>query len=160
MGPSPHVWFLDAKQRLMDRNNKALWVQGITCLLCMQNSVICTRMTSLYGFQASSVLFFSSKTAPLWPDLQVCMGPRPHLWFWAHITACLAQEYRDYMGSSPRLWFCACKTATLAHELLVSICPSLHLMFLHANQRLLGQKCMSLWDPDLSCRFVHAKRRD
>ena len=31
MGPSPHVWFLDAKQRLMDRNNKSLWVPDITC---------------------------------------------------------------------------------------------------------------------------------
>ena len=34
----------------------------------------------------------SCKTATLRPDLQVCMGPRPHLWVWAHITACLAQE--------------------------------------------------------------------
>ena len=28
------------------------------------------------------------------------MGPRPHLWFWAHITACSAQEYQDHRGSS------------------------------------------------------------
>ena len=31
IGPSPHVWFLDAKQRLLDRINKSLWVPGITC---------------------------------------------------------------------------------------------------------------------------------
>ena len=31
MGPSPHVWFLEAKQRLFDRNNKSLWVPAITC---------------------------------------------------------------------------------------------------------------------------------
>ena len=31
MGPSPHVWFLDAKQRLMDRNNKSLWVPDVIC---------------------------------------------------------------------------------------------------------------------------------
>ena len=31
MSPSPHVWFLDAKQRLLDRNNKSLWVPDITC---------------------------------------------------------------------------------------------------------------------------------
>ena len=31
MGPSPHVWFLDAKQRLFDRYNKSLWVPDITC---------------------------------------------------------------------------------------------------------------------------------
>ena len=91
MGPSPHVWFLVAKQRLMDRNNKSLWVQGITCRFVHAKSVICTRMTSLYGFQASSFFFSPSKTAPLRPDLQVCMGPRSDLWFWAHITAYLAQ---------------------------------------------------------------------
>ena len=31
MGPSPHVWFLEAKQRLFDRNNKSLWVPDLTC---------------------------------------------------------------------------------------------------------------------------------
>ena len=31
MGPSPLVWFLDAKQPLLDRINKSLWVPGITC---------------------------------------------------------------------------------------------------------------------------------
>ena len=86
----------------------------------MQNSVICTSMTSLYGFQHSSA-FFSFKTATLRPDLQVCMGPILRLWFWAHITACLAQEYKVYIGCSPHLWFCACKTAWLAPEELVSM---------------------------------------
>ena len=31
MGPSPHLWFLHAKQRLLDPNNKSLWVPEITC---------------------------------------------------------------------------------------------------------------------------------
>ena len=31
MSPSPHVRFLDAKQRLLERNNKSLWVPDITC---------------------------------------------------------------------------------------------------------------------------------
>ena len=31
MGPSPHRWFLHAKQRLLDQNNKSLWVLDITC---------------------------------------------------------------------------------------------------------------------------------
>ena len=34
----------------------------------------------------------SCKTATLRPDLQVCMGPRPHMWVWAHITACLVKN--------------------------------------------------------------------
>ena len=31
MGPSPHLWFLDAKQRLLDPNSKSLWVPDINC---------------------------------------------------------------------------------------------------------------------------------
>ena len=31
MGPSPDLWFLDEKQRLLDPNNKSLWVPDITC---------------------------------------------------------------------------------------------------------------------------------
>ena len=31
IGPSPHVRILDAKQRLLGRNNKSLWVPDITC---------------------------------------------------------------------------------------------------------------------------------
>ena len=74
-----------------------------------KNSMICTRMTSLYGFQPLSVFFSSCKTVTLGPVLQVCMGPSPHV------------------------WFCACKSAALAHELLVSIGPSHHVLFLDAN---------------------------
>ena len=49
-------------------------------ILCMQNSVPIIRITSLYGSKPSSVVF-GCKTATLGPDLQVCMGPRPHLSF-------------------------------------------------------------------------------
>ena len=31
MGSSPHLWFLHAKQRLLDPNSKSLWVPDITC---------------------------------------------------------------------------------------------------------------------------------
>ena len=31
MDTSPHLWFLHAKQRLLDPNNKSLWVPDITC---------------------------------------------------------------------------------------------------------------------------------
>ena len=59
----------------------------------MQNNVLSTRLTSLYGSQPSSVVF-AFKTATLGADLQVCMCPRPHLWICAHITVGLAQEYQ------------------------------------------------------------------
>ena len=31
IGPSPLLWFLDAKQRLLDPNSKSLWVPDINC---------------------------------------------------------------------------------------------------------------------------------
>ena len=37
MGPSPHLWFLLAKQRLLDLNYKSLWVPDITC--CFVNEI-------------------------------------------------------------------------------------------------------------------------
>ena len=30
MGPNPHLWFLHAKQRVLDQNNKSLWVPALT----------------------------------------------------------------------------------------------------------------------------------
>ena len=80
MCPSPHLWFLHAKQRILDQNFKSLWVPAIICgfcmpnsefwpritslygsltspaLLCNQNGVICTRISSLYWFQPPSVV--------------------------------------------------------------------------------------------------------
>ena len=122
----------------------------------MYKSVLSIRITSLYWSQPSSVVY-ACKTATLEQDLQVCMGPRPHQWFWAHITACLAQEWKDYMGSSTHVWFCANKSETLAHESLVSIGPSPHLWFLHAKQWLLGQHT-SLYgyqtSPVVLCKYI------
>ena len=31
VGPRPHQWFLPPKQRLLDQNNKSLWVPDMTC---------------------------------------------------------------------------------------------------------------------------------
>ena len=80
MCPSPHLWFLHAKQRILDQNFKSLWVPALICgfcmpnsefwpritslyvsqtspaLLCNQNGVICTRISSLYWFQPPSVV--------------------------------------------------------------------------------------------------------
>ena len=57
-------------------------------VLCIQNNVISGRITSLYGSQASSVVF-ALKTAHLVSELEVSMGPSPHLWFCAFTTATL-----------------------------------------------------------------------
>ena len=61
MGPSPHLWFLHAKQRLLDQHNKSLCIyrsQTSPVVLCMQNSVICSRLTNLYVFQPASVVLW------------------------------------------------------------------------------------------------------
>ena len=109
-------------------------------------------MTSLYSFQPSSVFFSSCKTVTLGPDLQVCICPSPHLWFFmqnshiwtsiqvsigtrphlsgcAYKTAWSAPELLVYIGSSPNLWLCAFKTATLGQKLHVSMGPRHHLWF-------------------------------
>ena len=31
MGPSPHLWFLEGKQRLLDQNNKSQWIPDVAC---------------------------------------------------------------------------------------------------------------------------------
>ena len=76
----------------------------------MKNRVISFRMTSLYGSQPSSVVF-ACKTATFGPELQVSVGPRPHLRFSAFKTAPLASELQVSMGPRPHLSFRAGKTA-------------------------------------------------
>ena len=100
-----------------------------------KTNVISIRITSLYGFQSSSV-FFACKTASFGSELQISMGPRLHLRFFAFKTPPLAPELLVSMGSSPHLWF------------------------FQAKQRLLHQNYKFLWVPDLTCRFVRAKQRD
>ena len=70
----------------------------------MQNNENSIRITILYGSQPSSVVF-ASKTSTLGPELQVSIGPTPHLWFFAFKTAPLAPELQVTMGPSSPLWF-------------------------------------------------------
>ena len=72
--------------------------------LWMQNRVLSTRITSLYGSQPSSVVF-ACKTETLGPELQVSMGPRPHLSFCACKRAWLSPEFLVSMDPIPHLWF-------------------------------------------------------
>ena len=128
MGPNPNLWVLHAKQRLLEKNYKYLCVTALTCGFCIHNSAFWTRISCLYGSQTSSVVF-EYQTASFGPELQVSMGPRPHLPLCAIKTAWFAPEYQVYNGSSPHLWFCACKTATLGPDLKVCMGPRPHLWF-------------------------------
>ena len=95
---SPQLWFLYAKQRLEDLHKSLYEYQTSPVVLCIQTSVISTRIASFYGFQTSPVVY-ACKTAPLGLKLQVSVGPRPHLWFcmqnsdfWSRITSLYASQ--------------------------------------------------------------------
>ena len=106
MGPRPHLWFLHAKQRLLDLNYISLWVPGLICGFCMQNSVFWTRITCLYGSQASPVVL-CMKNSVISTRILVPMGPSPRLWFCACISATLGPELHVSVGPRPHLSFCA-----------------------------------------------------
>ena len=113
MYPSPHLWLLHAKQRILDQNFKSLWVPALICsfcmpnsefwtritslygsqtspvLLCVQNSVICTRISSLYGFQPSSVVLSTHNSV---------LNTRINRLYWF-------QELLASLGPSPHVWF-------------------------------------------------------
>ena len=148
----------------------------------MQSCVISTRITCLYGSHALS-LVFACKTTPFGAELQVCMGPWPHLSFCACKTAWLASELLVSRGPSPRLWFLDSK-----HRLLTRI-TSLHgyqpspvvlcmqisdfrtwissvywsqpsFVVFACKTATFGPTYKSLLVPDITCHFVHAKQRD
>ena len=103
-----HMLFLHLKQRLWQQNCKSLWVPAlICCFLCIHNSVIMTRINSLYVSQTSPVVVcmqnsdfstriaslyrsqplsvvFACKIATLGPEFQVSVGPSPHQCFFLH----------------------------------------------------------------------------
>ena len=110
VGPSPHVWFLNTKQRLLTKITNLYWSQTSPVVLGMQYSVIRARITCLYGSQSLSVVF-ACKTG----------------WF--------APEWQVYMDSSPHLWFCALKTATLRPNCTCLWVLDLTCDLLHAKQR-------------------------
>ena len=91
-GPSPHLWFLQAKQRLLDQTYKSVLVPDFTCRFVHAKQRHLHQNDISIWVPALICVFFFKQNSDFGPDLQVCTGPRPHLWIWAHITACLAQE--------------------------------------------------------------------
>ena len=57
MGSSLYLWFLNAKQRLLDQKYESLLVPALICGFYMQNSDFRARITSLYGSQISPMVF-------------------------------------------------------------------------------------------------------
>ena len=85
----------------------------------MQNRVISTWNTSLYGSQPSSVVF-ACKTATFSLEYKSLGVTDLTCRFVYAKQRDLHKNKKDYMGSSSHLWFCACKTAPLGLELQIS----------------------------------------
>ena len=133
MSPISHVWFLDAKQRLLDRNNKSLWVPDITCRCVHENSVIRTRISSLYVSQTSSMVL-STHNCVLNTTIK-------GLYWFQQSPVVLCMQNSAFMTRITSL--CGSKTPPVV---------------LRAKQRILDQNNKSLWVPDLTCDFLHAKQ--
>ena len=116
IGPSPHLWFLHAKQRLLDQSTSLLGYQTSPDVLCMQNSVICTRIKRLYGFQLSPVLLcmqnsdFRTRITSLWRRIdRTCCLCKQNNDFWTRITSLYGSQtspvvfYRQYSVISTRI---------------------------------------------------------
>ena len=73
-------------------------------------------------------MVFVCKTATLEPELQVSMGPRPHLFLLLFKTATLAPELQISMSPSPHQWLVHAKQQLLDQN-YKSLCPSPHLWF-------------------------------
>ena len=134
MGPSPHLWFFHAKQRLLDQHASLYGYQTSPVILCIQNSVISTRITSFNGFHPSSVVLCIQNSA-------------------------LRTKIACLYGTQPSCVVFGCKTATFVQELQWSVGPRPQLWLLHAKQRLLDQNNKSLCFPDMTCYFVHVPQR-
>ena len=170
MGHCPHLWFLHAKQGLLDQNYKSLLVSAFISGFCMQNrrdlhqidkSIWVPAIISDFESLCFPALIcgFWQQNSDFWTSIQVSMGTRSHLSFCAWKTAWLAQELLVSMGSSPHLWFCAFKTATLGPKLHVSVVPRPHLWISACKTACLASELLVSMGPSPHLWFLHAKQR-
>ena len=118
----------------------------------MKNSVISTRISSLYGSQPSSVVLcihnsdimtrinslYGSQTSPVVLGMQ---------------NSVISTRNTSLYESQPSSAVFACKTAALGPELQDSMGPDFTYGFLLSKQQLQNQNCKSLWLPALICGF-------
>ena len=147
------------KRGFSNRNTSLYGSHTSPVVLCMKNSVICTRMTSVCGFQPSSVVF-SIQNSDFWSRITSLYVSQTSPVVLCMQISVISTGITRLHGSHPSSLVFASKTATFGPELLVSMDSSPHLCFLDAKQRLLDQNYKSLCVPDLTCRFVYAKQRD
>ena len=111
--PSPHLWFLHAKQRILVQNFSLYGSQPWSAVFACQRASFGPELQVSLG-PRPYLSFCACKTVWFAPEYQVYMGSSTHLWLWAHITAYLTQEWIDYIGSNSHLLFCAWKTSEIS----------------------------------------------
>ena len=85
---------MNAKHCALIQNDACLLFPAFICGFVRSKQAFSIRNTSLYGNQPSLVVF-SFKTASLAPELEVSMGPSPHLWFLHAKQRLLDQNYKS-----------------------------------------------------------------
>ena len=133
MGSSPLLWFLDAKQRLLDQNNKSLLFPDLICGFCMQHSVITIRITSHNWSQPSSVVLSIQNSDRRTKIASLYVSQTSPVVLCMHYSV-ISTRMTCLYGSQPFSLVFACKTASFGAELQVSMCPRPHLSFLNAKQ--------------------------
>ena len=132
LGPSPHLWFLHANQRLLDQIYNSSWVPVFACWFVNEKWSLDPEWR-LSIAPSIHQWFCAFKTATLASELLVSMGPWLLLLICECKTAWIDSEWRLSIGPSLNLWFCALKTATLASESIVSMGPKPHLWLFRAK---------------------------
>ena len=115
MGPSPHLWFLHAKQRVLEQNYKYLCFTALICDFCIHNSAFWTRISSLYGSQTSSVVL-STHNCVLNTRIRRLYVFQPLLVVLYRQKSDFSTWIASFYGSQPSSVFFACKTATFGPE--------------------------------------------
>ena len=183
MGPRPHLWVLIAKQRLLDQHTSLYGYQNSPVVLCMQNSVISSRITRLYGFQPSSVVLciqnsdfrtrltslFGYQTSSVVLSIHnSVLSTRINRLYWfqpSPAVLCMQNSvfwtrttslYR-YQTWPVVLWMYI-DDLSIRITCLYGSPPSS--VFFGCTTATLEQKNKSLCVPDMKCPFVHAKQRD
>ena len=128
MGPCPHLWFLHAKQRLLDQNNESLWAPALISGFCMQNNNFGPELQVPMGPRAH-LSFCAWKTVRFAQELQIFVDPRPHLSLFYMQNSVTSTRNTSLYGSQPSFVVFRCKTATFGQEQQVSMSLRHHLSF-------------------------------
>ena len=128
MGPYPHLWFLHAKQRLLDQNNESLRAQALISGFCMQNNNFGPELQVPMG-PRSHLSFCAWKTVRFAPELQISVDPRPHLSLFCMQYSMASTRITILFRSQPSSVVFGCKTATFGQEQQVSMSPRHHMSF-------------------------------